>query len=115
MRNDGPVDWARVAELKAEFGADGFAEVLNLFLEETDAVAAEIARGLADGLVEQKLHFLKGSALNLGLTDLATLCSDGERLAAAARNGEVDLPSVVETYRKARETLMEGLEDRDAA
>jgi len=115
MRNDVLVDWARVTELQAEFGEEGFAEVLALFLEETDAVAAEITAGLSAGQIESKLHFLKGSALNLGLGELALLCQDGERLAAIALVTEIDLPGVSATYRRARETLLLGLRDRTAA
>lgn len=115
MRNDVQVDWARVFELQAEFGEDGFAEVLDLFLEETDAVSCEIAAGLSADQVEGRLHFLKGSALNLGLQDLALRCQDGERLAASARGTEVDLPAILAAYKQARETLVRGLQDQNAA
>ena len=109
------MDWTRVAELKTEFGDDGFAEVLDLFLEETDAVAAEISAGISSEEVEGRLHFLKGSALNLGLPVLAHICQDGERLAASARASEVDLLAVLNTYRLAREALVQGLQNRHAA
>ena len=36
------IDWTRVKELQDEIGADDFAEVVQLFLEETDAVVERL-------------------------------------------------------------------------
>ncbi len=48
---------------------DDFAEVVEMFLEEADEVAGRL-RGAAPTDVEAELHFLKGSALNLGFASL---------------------------------------------
>ncbi|MGL5009742.1 MAG: Hpt domain-containing protein, partial [Paracoccaceae bacterium] len=61
-------DWQRVDDLAAEIGADAVVEVVVMFLEETDEVVARLA---AAPPTMEDYHFLKGSALNLGLTDLA--------------------------------------------
>ena len=108
------IDWTRVAELRDEVGAEDFAEVVALFLEETDAAVAELPGTSADALEEQ-LHFLKGSARNLGFGELARLCEAGERMAAEGRGDAVALDPIVACYRRARESFTQELPARLAA
>lgn len=100
------IDWNRVDELRSEFGSDGFAEVVSLFLEEADEVVAVLGPGLPPSEVEVRLHFLKGSALNLGFRELAGLCQDGERRAAQGHGGIVDLLPVASSYQRSRDTFL---------
>lgn len=94
------IDWDRVASLRAEIGAEDFAEVVEMFLEEADEVVARL-RGIRTGPeLEADLHFLKGSALNLGFGDLASLCSISEK--RAAQGEAVDLGLVVGCYAASR-------------
>ena len=108
------IDWTRVDELRAEVGEDGFDEVVELFLEETDEVADRLI-SVSDGDLGRDMHFLKGSALNLGLRALAQMCHDGERLCGSGRGGEVDRPALVHLYEAAKTALKEGLARRSAA
>lgn len=76
------IDWARVTELRDEIGAEDFGDVVALFLEEANDVVGKLP-GFTDAKsLESGLHFLKGSALNLGFSELARLCQEGERNAA---------------------------------
>jgi HPt (histidine-containing phosphotransfer) domain-containing protein len=100
------IDWKRVEELRAEIGADGFAEVADMFLEEADQVVQRLGAGVAAEEVGAQLHFLKGSALNLGLADLALICQDGERKAAAGYGALVDLAQVARVYHASRAVLL---------
>lgn len=109
------IDWKRVADLRDEIGADAFAEVADMFLEEADQTVQGLVQGLVPDAVEGQLHFLKGSALNLGLSDLAAICQDGERRAAAGQGAEVDLDRVVTVYHLSRAALMDGLARDHAA
>lgn len=109
------IDWKRVEELRGEIGSEDFAEVANMFLEEADETVALLAGGLAHQDVEGQLHFLKGSALNLGLADLAAVCQAGERLAAAGQGKLVDLSRVVAVYHTSRAAFLSGLENLSAA
>jgi len=102
------IDWDRVNELRSEFGEDGFAEVAGLFLEEADEVVDQLGLGLPANQVESRLHFLKGSALNLGLTDLAALCHEGECKAAKAEGATVDLVRIVACYAASRSAFQQG-------
>ena len=108
------IDWKRVEELRGEIGSDDFAEVAGMFLEEADATVASLAGGACQD-VEGQLHFLKGSALNLGLADLAAVCQDGERLSAIGQGKLVDLSRVVAVYQTSRAAFLSGLENLSAA
>ncbi|MGQ0565047.1 MAG: Hpt domain-containing protein [Gemmobacter sp.] len=109
------VDWTRVRELQDEIGADDFAEVVQLFLEETDDVVARLIAGPPMAEVEALLHFLKGSSVNLGLATLAKLCADGERRAAGGQPQDIDLAAVAAAYARCKEEFLAGLQSRRAA
>jgi HPt (histidine-containing phosphotransfer) domain-containing protein len=108
------IDWTRVAELRSEIGEDDFVEVIVLFLEETDEVIARLRLGDRTRLVHD-LHFLKGSALNLGLSGLAQLCHDGERACASGRAPLVDLEKLVACHDHSRIEFSAGLATHPAA
>jgi hypothetical protein len=40
------IDWKRVEELKEEIGADGFAEVADMFLDEAEGAVQALVAGL---------------------------------------------------------------------
>lgn len=94
------IDWDRVESLRAEIGDADFAEVVDLFLEEVDDTLARMG-GRARAA---DLHFLKGSALNLGFADLAALCMAAERRAAAGE--PVDPAPIDAAYRSARKVFL---------
>ena len=112
---DAMIDWKRVHELRSEIGLDGFAEVADMFLDEADQAVRTLVAGLAADEVEGKLHFLKGSALNLGLADLAAICQDGERKAAAGYGALVDVRRVAAVYHGSRAMLLQRLAVEAAA
>jgi HPt (histidine-containing phosphotransfer) domain-containing protein len=82
------IDWDRVKDLKSEIGEDSFDEIIELFLEETDEVVARLTKENGASALEADLHFLKGSALNIGFSEFARLCQEGER---SASMGELNL------------------------
>ena len=92
------IDWTRVKELRDEVGADDFQEVVDLFLEEVEEVAARVKVTSDQTTLEGDLHFLKGSALSLGFSDFANLCQDGETAFAQGKAGDVDVPNILASY-----------------
>jgi HPt (histidine-containing phosphotransfer) domain-containing protein len=103
------IDWNRVASLRDDVGDDDFAEVLQLFLDESAEAVDRLVSGLpAEGL-ERACHSLKGAARNLGFASLAELCASGERSAAAGRHPEVDLAAIAQTFAASRDVLLAGL------
>ena len=109
------IDWRRVEELREEIGADGFIEVADMFLDEAEQAVRALQSGLSGTDLEGQLHFLKGSALNLGLSELAAICQDGERRAAAGQAGAIDVQQVVAVYQTSRTQLLERLATDSAA
>ena len=71
------IDWSRVSELKEEVGEEGFAEVIQMFFEEVEEVLDVLDPKDTAGLASH-LHFLKGSALNIGLNEVNRLCQNAE-------------------------------------
>ena len=108
------IDWERVKELRGEIGADDFAEVVEMFLQEADEAVTRLSPALTAKAMEADLHFLKGAALNLGFVALSGLCQDGERRAAGGST-KVDLDSVAQVYRASKTAFQTGLERALAA
>ncbi|MFN4193411.1 MAG: Hpt domain-containing protein [Tabrizicola sp.] len=108
------IDWKRVDELREEIGSDGFAEVAGMFLEEAEGAVRALLRGVPEDEVEGQLHFLKGSALNLGLRDLASICQEGERRAAAGGGAQVEVAQVASVYNASRAALLSGMSANEA-
>ena len=92
------ISWDRVRELKDEVGEEDFSEVVALFLEEVDGVMSRLRTSPDPATYEEDLHFLKGSALNLGFRALSALCRDKEISIAAAPQNEMDLEDIFTTY-----------------
>lgn len=95
--------WSRVNELRDEVGPEDFKEVIDRFRGDTDR-----------GQLEQDLHFLKGSALNLGFAEFSDMCQSGERLAAAGKADTVDLAAIVDSYDRSKIAFFDGLQDNAA-
>lgn len=103
------IDWARVSELRFEIGAEDFAEVVSLFLDEADEVVANLPEATSAKALESALHFLKGSALNLGFSDLAAICQDGESRAAVG-GSSINVASVAMIYEASKAAFEAGLD-----
>lgn len=104
------IDWNRVRELQDEIGRDEFAEVVTMFLDEADEVLKRITPTGGAALLRDDCHFLKGAALNLGFSTLASLCQAAER---RAKEGDcaINLIEMRQCYYASREALIMGLSD----
>lgn len=101
------IDWDRVATLRSEIGASDFDEVAFLFLGEAEEVIARLGEGnLMTPLVDE-IHALKGSALNLGFSDLAAMLQDKER--RVARGEAINTGRIIDCYTASRAAFVEGL------
>lgn len=103
------IDWQRVEDLAAEIGADAVVEVVAMFLEETDGVIASMG---ACAPTTDDYHFLKGSALNLGLGDLAALCQVGEQETKGGLVNPLTLSAVMAIYPASKDALLDGIAAR---
>jgi HPt (histidine-containing phosphotransfer) domain-containing protein len=95
------IEWERVEELKEDFGDEGFQEIIEIFLSEVEEAINQLPNVTDDSAASDQLHFIKGSALNLGFSDLANLCEprlQGGRIAKA--------PEVAACYQTSKATFM---------
>lgn len=109
------IDWSRVEELRDEIGAEDFVEVVDIFLEEVEEVIAKITGDVPDRSIEAHLHFLKGSALNLGFQSFSELCQSGETAAAGGDFDAINLGAVVAIYEQSKADFLSQLNERFAA
>lgn len=109
------IDWERVADLRAEVGEDDFREVVELFLEEVEEVIDRLTTSPVAAKFEEDLHFLKGSALNLGFRHFSALCQVGEKLAANGQGDQVDIAAVLASYRDSKLTFLQELQAQTRA
>lgn len=112
------IDWHRIDELHAEIGPEGFEEVVELFLDEVEAIVMRLTTAPDPRSFEADLHFLKGGAWNLGFAEFGALCQDGERRAAGGGEGAIDIGRIVDSYFTSKQAFMAGLasrEDRSSA
>ncbi|MEQ8901049.1 MAG: Hpt domain-containing protein [Roseovarius sp.] len=103
------IDWNRVRNLRDEIGTDAFEEVVELFLEEVETEIDRL-RAPCEALdIEGQLHFLKGSALNLGFVAFSDLCHAGEATAAAGQGERVDLTDILSCFDQSKAAFLAGL------
>jgi HPt (histidine-containing phosphotransfer) domain-containing protein len=109
------IDWERVAELRNEIGKDDFDEVVEIFLEEVEEVIELFSANVAHDQLKTNLHFLKGSALNLGFRNLSSLCQNGETAAAQNQFDQIDLAAVIASYERSKAEFLAALSSENAA
>lgn len=107
------IDWDKVRDLRDEIGAEDFDEVVELFLEEVEDTLSQL--GAPDRSMEHDLHFLKGSALNLGFSKFSDLCRDGETACAQGNTSDVDQGTIKTTYEASKADFVASLNMRLAS
>lgn len=100
------IDWDRTAELRSEIGAEDYSEVVAMFLDEMEEEMVSLRKVPAAEQLEGRLHFLKGSALNLGFSAFAALCQAGETAAAKHDFDQIDLCDLAKVYDKSKSEFL---------
>ena len=100
------IDWERVAQLRDDVGAAEFASLLELFIDEIETVLVQLQT--ADPVrLNDDLHFIRGSAVNLGFSELVSLCRQME----GAQKVAADLPDRLRgCYASSKAELMRDLD-----
>lgn len=96
---------SRIEELKAEVGHDDFIEVVVIFCEEVEETLDALPSATRTSLPE-KLHFLKGSALNIGLDAVGALCRLEEQRLNADPSAVPDIASIRAAYAASKAELL---------
>lgn len=100
------IDWNRVRDLREEIGEEDFDEVAEMFIEEVEEVIGKLRTAPVAADLEADLHFLKSSALNIGFSEFAQLCSSGE--ANASAGGIVELAPILSSYDSSKAVFANG-------
>jgi len=108
------IDWNRVKILRTELGAENFADVVGLFLDEMEAELPKLPHADTQSELVDLLHFLKGGALNLGFAEFSELCQDGEAKATGHGPQDVNIGQIVASYHQSRACFVDGLDKFDA-
>ena len=108
------IDWSRVDELRVEIGEAGFAEVVELFLDEVETVLGRLGQGKAGAALADELHFLKGCAWNIGFREFGAVCHDAEKRAARGGAPAPDIGHILDSYAGSRAAFLARLNDRAA-
>ena len=101
------IDWNRVNELRTEVGEEDFAEVLDMFFDEVAEVLGGLGKGGSEA-TKHDLHFLKGSALNIGLAELNALCLSSESALFANPDVVIDFDAIRRTFLASKDILVRG-------
>ena len=109
------IEWSRVETLREEVGDEAFDEVVELFLEEVEQVMTRLRTAPDPSRFEHDLHFLKGSAMNLGFRTFSALCEDGEKLASLGNAQSVDIAAILHIYARSRAEFLAGSRRKDDA
>jgi HPt (histidine-containing phosphotransfer) domain-containing protein len=100
------VDWDRISELQSEVGEDGIAEVVTLFVQECADALEALTLSSDTGTAAERLHFLKGCAENIGLSELAALCIDEEATLRSGGAASLDPARLRRAFDRARSELL---------
>jgi HPt (histidine-containing phosphotransfer) domain-containing protein len=95
----------RIKELKTEVGEDDFIEVVELFCEEVEDILNTLPATARVSLPE-KLHFLKGSALNIGLDVVGDLCRAEELRLGSDPDAMPDIEAIRKAYVASKNALL---------
>lgn len=109
------IDWERVAQLCDEVGPENFSEVVELFLEEVDEAVSRLGEAADAAALAAALHFLKGSALNLGFARFGRLCHEAEEKAARDNSETVSIGPILACYAESRRVFLDAREKRQVA
>lgn len=103
------IDWARVLTLHDEVGADEFRPLVELFLDEIESVMMSIDPSDPQSF-EERLHFLKGSAWNMGLRAFGRLCELWESLVIRGGADGLDTRQIYDCYSQSKQVLMRDMD-----
>lgn len=101
------IDWDRVKSLRDELGEDDFLTVVELFLDEIEGTVMRL--GTDDAVrLESDLHFLRGSALNLGFAAFGAACYDAEQIVRQGCAQSVSISGLLDSYAEHKKEFLTG-------
>ncbi|RRH78018.1 Hpt domain-containing protein [Falsigemmobacter faecalis] len=96
-------------DLRADVGDEGFADLIVLFLEETDGVISRMIDKGPEKDPAADYHFLKGAARNLGLDGFSALCHEAEIAAGQGLQLAISPDALDAAWQDSRARLLDHL------
>jgi len=103
------IDWTQVKTLQNDVGQDSFPEIVEIFIEEVEEVITRLRSSPDPATLGDDLHFLKGSALNLGFSEFSGMCQIGETASARGAADDVDLSALIHSYDQSKNVFLNEL------
>tara|TARA_B100000780_G_scaffold12549_1_gene8502 strand:+ start:163 stop:510 length:348 start_codon:yes stop_codon:yes gene_type:complete len=97
-QEDEMIDWTRVSELRDEVSADASKDITQVFLLEVSEALAELTNDTPRHTLEERLHFIRGCALNLEIEAFSTLCHQVETQATKGQVKTINVADLVNNY-----------------
>lgn len=105
------IDWNQVKRLRHDVGNDAFDEIVDLFIDEVEGAVTKLSEKLEISNLENDMHFLKGSALNLGFIEFSQMCMNGEKMSAGGKAANVDVPAIIDCFYASKTRFMADVTD----
>lgn len=99
------INWDRIRELRDEVGEDELGEVIELFCEEVEEVLGLLEQTAREDL-PSRLHFLKGSMMNIGLDKVSAICRSEESRLKAHSSAQPNFAAIRSAYEHAKGGLL---------
>lgn len=106
-----------LAELAGDDDPDLIADLVQLFLEDSNERMGSITTSMTDGDVQNvgaAAHALKSSGANIGALEFSKACADLEGCARAVEAGVTDLQPIVERTQRLYEEVIAALSGLNA-
>jgi len=101
------LDWTHIDQLKKDVGSHEFAEIVDLFFVEVEGLFKRLNH---ESAVANDMHFLKGSAANLGFAELSKSCQIAQHQLVAGQ--PAGLQQIVTVFEKSKHAFIAGLAQR---
>lgn len=103
------IDWKQVKALQNDVGQESFPDIVEIFIEEVEEVITRLRSSPDPATLGDDLHFLKGSALNLGFSEFSGMCEIGETASAKGAADDVDVSALINSYHQSKTMFLSEL------
>lgn len=102
------IDWEQIRQLEEDMGAEDLGDIVEVFLSEVEAALSDVARNPPTEPEDMaaRMHFLKGSAYNLGFEAFGSYCAKAEEAAHAGNTSEVSVTKARRLYSESKEIFL---------
>ena len=101
------IDWIRIDELRDEVGQDDFGDIVGVFFEEAQEALENLRRADTVVTLLGQLHFLQGSALNLGFSNFAAICRKEENSLQKDPSYKVEIDKIYAEFSSSKKQFYE--------